>query len=274
MPSASARLVLAAELAVNVIAVPVVPFVHRDGHEVVGRRGRVRLAARDGSSALLRISSLSRATCARHLFGGCSPQGSCALVKMLGDEVHLVAAFFEHALRPADVAFFAAVGKRCLACQGRRSRRGSSFGSTLRIASANRIVFQHVLVEFHVAELPRPPHFVADAPVLDAVRLGVAVLRRASEPPIVSLEPFAVFDFLRGRIVVAKAGVNGDHRLGADLVAEVDELVDAEVVVLDAGPGRILARRPAIAGADAVAPVVAADEVSAGPAVDRRSSVA
>ena len=130
------------------------------------------------------------------------------------------------------------------------------------------VVLLRVLAELHVAKLPLAPHFVADAPVLDAVRLGVAVLRRATSRRSCRRRR-CVFDFLGGRVVVAEAGVDGDHRLGADFAAEVDEFVDADVVVLDAGPGGILARRPAVAGADAVAPVVAAHEVAAGPAVDR-----
>ena len=55
---------------------------------------------------------------------------------------------------------------------------------------------------------------------------------------------------------------------------KVHELVEADVVGLDALPGRVLARRPAVAVADAVLPVVAADEVAARPAVDGRVELA
>ena len=73
---------------------------------------------------------------------------------------------------------------------------------------------------------------------------------------------------------VAKAAVHRDVRLGANQPAERHELVDPDVVVLHALPRGVLARRPPVALADAVAPVVAAHEVAAGPAVDRRVQLA
>src|SRR3990172_3865552 len=46
--------------------------------------------------------------------------------------------------------------------------------------------------------------------------------------------------------------------------------MNTDIVVLDALPGRIFARRTLVALADAVAPIVAADEIAARPAIDRR----
>src|SRR5262249_46572505 len=82
-----------------------------------------------------------------------------------------------------------------------------------------------------------------------------------------------IFNFLGGGIIVAKAGVDGDHRLGVNFAAEIEELVDADIVRINSGPRRILACRGAITRTDAVAPVVAADGVSAGPAVDRATEL-
>ena len=72
-----------------------------------------------------------------------------------------------------------------------------------------------------------------------------------------------------GSVGVAEAGIHGDEGIGADLFAELDEFVGAEVVVLDSAPGGVSPRWTAVSITDSVAPVVAAHKVSAGPAVDR-----
>src|SRR6185436_11763854 len=112
-------------------------------------------------------------------------------------------------------------------------------------------------------------HLVADPPPLHGVGKSVAVLgplpaHRRGRGAV------HIFHLLGGRFDAAEAGVDRDVGLGADLADEHQELVDADVVRLDAPPGRVLARRAAVALADAVLPVVAAHEVPAGPAVDRR----
>jgi hypothetical protein len=53
------------------------------------------------------------------------------------------------------------------------------------------------------------------------------------DPPLAADRFFGaigILDFLRCGIVVAEAGVDGDHRLGADFVTEIEELVDTDVV--------------------------------------------
>ena len=79
-----------------------------------------------------------------------------------------------------------------------------------------------------------------------------------------------VLDLLGRALRPAEAGVDRHVRLGPDLTAERHELVEPDVVGLDAFPGRVLARRPPVALTDAVLPVVAAHEVAARPAVDGR----
>ncbi len=128
------------------------------------------------------------------------------------------------------------------------------------------------MIEHHVPQLPRAPHLVADAPVLHPERLGGAVFDAPAAPQGLR-RPVAVLELRGGGVGVAKPRVHRDPGLGLDQPAEAHELVHAEIVVLDAGPGRIRARRTAIAVADAVAPVVAADEIAARPAVDRGSQV-
>ena len=129
------------------------------------------------------------------------------------------------------------------------------------------IVLQDIVLHLHEPELPGSEHLVADAPVFHPVRLLVAVLD-APAPANGIGATVGILDPLGGGIGVAEARVGGDHRLGADLAAEDHELVGAEIVVLDAGPGRVLAGRAAVTVPDAVAPVVAAHEVATRPAVD------
>ena len=87
-------------------------------------------------------------------------------------------------------------------------------------------------------------------------------------PSGVVAAPFAYSTSSRADSGPSLAGVDRDVRLGADQAHQVHELVEAHVVVLDALPGRVLARRPAVGVADAVLPVVPAHEVAARPAVD------
>ena len=98
----------------------------------------------------------------------------------------------------------------------------------------------------------------------------MAVLRRGACPSACRRPPLAYSTSSTAACDVAQPAVDGDVGLGLEQPAEGHELVDAEVVVLDALPGRVLARRAAVAVADAVVPVVAADEIAARPAIDRR----
>ena len=72
----------------------------------------------------------------------------------------------------------------------------------------------------------------------------------------------------------AGAHVDAQHGRGVDLAAELDELVGAKLVGFDRLPGQFAAARALLFGADAVEPVVAAEEVAAGVADDRVRLVA
>ena len=61
---------------------------------------------------------------------------------------------------------------------------------------------------------------------------------------------------------IALAAVHYHVRFRAQQLAEAHELVHAEIVVFDAFPRGILARRSAVGIAQAVAPIVTADEVA------------
>jgi hypothetical protein len=111
------------------------------------------------------------------------------------------------------------------------------------------------------------PHLVSDRPPLAAEWRPLAVLR-AKRAHWRGRGAVDVFDLVGRRGDVAQAAVDGDVRLGADEAAKRHELVDADVVVFNALPCRVLARRTAITIADAIPPVVAADEVPARPPVD------
>ncbi len=177
---------------------------------------------------------------------------------MLGDHVHVVGTMLEHAARPAALAAVAQIA----------GADEHQVGIRFTHCASDQVVLQHVLVELHETELPPTPHLVADTPVFDGERFSVSILDSPRAADRVD-RAVAVVDLLSGGIVIAESGVGGDHRLGVDLTTKVDEFVDADVVMLDSGPSGIVTGRAAIAVADAVAPIVAADEVATRPAIHR-----
>ena len=127
--------------------------------------------------------------------------------------------------------------------------------------------FFHVVVGVHVPDLPAAVHLVAEAPVPDAVRLGVTVGSSEICPRRVA-GAVAVLDPRLGFVHRARAHVDADIGLGLDRAAVLDELVGAEAIRLLGVPGELGAPRPLVPGADAIEPVIAADEVAARPAQD------
>ena len=128
------------------------------------------------------------------------------------------------------------------------------------------------------------PRLVADAPVADVERIAIAPPRAQIRHRRRAGGRVAVFNPL---VQVARrqaAHVGGDVRRRAGQTAEVDELVRAEPIGIEAlrsgGGGAILtgtrvgpevrAARAAVGRADAVAPVVTVGEAATRPADDRR----
>ena len=125
-----------------------------------------------------------------------------------------------------------------------------------------------VLGGTRVTDLPRAVHLVAETPGPDAVRLGMAIGR----PPVGDLGAcrcVAVLDEVARRVGAAGPEVHREHRLHAGQARPGDELVGADRVGLDRPPGEVVPLGPPVAGADAILPVVAGDEVPARIA-DRR----
>src|SRR5207237_1524816 len=79
----------------------------------------------------------------------------------------------------------------------------------------------------------------------------------------------AVLDVIGGVLNRARAEIHPQHRLDAQLAAEIDELVGAELIGFDGAPGQLASPRAFVPRADAVAPVVAADEIPARVTHDR-----
>ena len=193
-------------------------------------------------------------------------------VEVLADQVHVVQDVEEQAARP--VRGRERIGDD-LAAQAQRLlglRHGVGHGPARderdRWIDAphglrEEPVLDHELRERPHAELPLAPGLVADAPVLDAVGLGMAVLRAQAAHPR-GRRAVRVLDVLRRRPGVAEAGVDGDVRLHAEQTAQRHELVRADVVGLDRVPGGIEHGRAPVAVADGLAPIVGGHEVAAG----------
>ena len=236
--------VAGAELAEDMRAVPIVPLVLADADVAAAEAVELLAVASVGVGG--------GAERARRLHDMGEQPGAILPVDMLGHVVHAVGAVAEHGAAPVADGAHADGDDR-----GVDGAEGVDEG----------VVALGVLFEGDIAELPVAVHLVADADEADAPGLGAAVggAEAAHRGVRGAVE---VGELVDGVLGAAEAGVDGDVGLGAEQVAEGHELVDADIVVLDAGPGGVLAGRAAVAVADAVAPVVAGDEVAAGPAVD------
>ena len=238
-----------AKLAVQMVAVPVVPLVQRDADVFALERFQRAPVAAVGVG--LQSHSL------RHLADVGDQVGFFAAVEMLADQVHVIGTMGHHALAPGA---------------GRADRHELDRGVFRAHGIGKHVVLLDVLLQRHVPELPAAVHLVADAPPLDPVRLGVAVFSAEATQGRVR-GAVGVLELLDGRGHLALTAVDDHQRLGIELAAQEHELVEPEIVVLHARPGRVLSRRPAVAVADPVAPVVAADKVAARPTVDGRVEV-
>src|ERR1017187_1349234 len=235
-----------AQLTEVVRSVPVVPLVHRDADILAGQRGEPAavFAVCVGHSADLRRNL-------GHMRRELRP---VLPVQMLTDEIHEIGALREHLLAPSPHV---------------ANADGPYAGINLAHGLDYAVMLLYVLFERHVAELPRAIHLVAYREPLHAKRLRVAVLgaKLAQGRAGGTVE---VLHLLRGGALVGQAGIHGDIGFRADLAHQRHVLVNADVVGLDALPCGILARWPLVRIADAVLPVVAADEVAARPPVHRR----
>src|SRR5688572_21051654 len=132
--------------------------------------------------------------------------------------------------------------------------------------------FPHVVFGCEGPDLPLPVHLVAQSPVLDVVRLLMAVL--APEVGPVSIAgTVAVLDPGLRLIHRTRAHVDADVGLGPEQATVLDKLVRAEAVGFFGGPREIHLPRTLLARTDPVGPVVSADEVPTGPAQDRYPQV-
>ena len=125
-----------------------------------------------------------------------------------------------------------------------------------------------VFVGCLVADLPRPVHLVAEAPVLDRERLGAAVLL-AQVAPGAAGRAVDVFDEIARLIEPARAEIDRQHHLRIGGFAPLREFVHPDRVGLGRMPGEVEPRRAILARTDPVLPIVSGDEIAAGIAHDR-----
>ena len=84
----------------------------------------------------------------------------------------------------------------------------------------------------------------------------------------------AVLEHGARSVEIARAEIDGEHRLGAGLLAPFDEFVGADRVRFERAPRKIETDGPLGARADAVFPIVGGDEVAARIADQRQVQVA
>ena len=83
----------------------------------------------------------------------------------------------------------------------------------------------------------------------------------------------AVFNQVSRGITAPGTEVDRHHRLDARCLAPVHEFIGAETVGLGAEPCKVKTGRPLVDRTDAVFPVIAGDEISAGVTHDRRTKL-
>jgi hypothetical protein len=177
-----------------------------------------------------------------------------------GEVIHVLPRLFQRHAIPIRVSRHLVVGGAAQDRLDRRIHPAHQLGGLTR--------FGAVFVRFEVPHLPGTVHLVADAPVLDIVRRGVTVF--GAQVGIVGAGGcVAIIDQVARGLDRAGAHVDAQHRRGVDGFAEAHEFVGAKLVGLQRLPGQLAAARAQLLRADAVEPVVAAEEVAAGIA-DRR----
>ena len=146
-----------------------------------------------------------------------------------------------------------------------------------RIDSDHRLPIPEVIarVGIRVGVPPHPvaPNLVPQLPGLHAERLGMTVLR-AQRSILGRRGAVDVLDPRRGFIGgrTATLDVDDEMRLGAEVLAEADELVSAEVARFAlVRPGQVDPLGPLVARPDAPHPVIVLRDVPAGPADEARA---
>ena len=232
-----------------VVAVPGVPLVQGDLHDLLGALVGLDVVRRGDARAQERVQIRIRGQVRRDV-------ALVAVVAVHREEVHVVVRPLEHLAVPLGV--------------GRDLRGGGPAGDQLDrgvdpLHHLGGLVGDvAVLVRGLGAGLPGAVHLVAQAPDAEVVRLLVAV-GDAQVAPVRAAGEVAVFDQVRGLLGRAGAQVHRDHGVGPGLLAPVGELVDAELVRLQARPGVVQAAGALVLGADAVLPMVFVCKAAARP---------
>ena len=125
-----------------------------------------------------------------------------------------------------------------------------------------------IFVRRLVADLPWAVHLVAEAPVLDAERRGMAVLL-AKIAPVAARRPVHVFDKVARLVETARTEVDCEHHLGAGGAAPLREFMHADRIGLGRVPREIEPCGALFARPHAVFPIVGGHEIASGIAHNR-----
>ena len=147
----------------------------------------------------------------------------------------------------------------CARCQKDDGRIGLAHGL------CKFIVFENVVFQVSVAELPRSIGLVANIPIPDTVRRGMAVPSAPCAHGCIH-RSIQVLNLVRRRVRIAKARVYGDVWFHSKEFAQGHEFVQAHIVDLHGVPSIIEHRRALVDVAHGVVPAPVGDEIAPGQA--------
>ena len=235
-------------LAVLGIVIPDVPLVERQTDMLVTADFKADLFA-DGGDLLNELA---------HLLAACKEIHDVALmVRIILMERQIV-----------DVGIALAEDLLLPSAEGRHRAVGAAAGDGLNgrvehLHELGRLAGDAAVFRGRLrADLPGAVHLVAEAPELDVIG-GFAAVFAALVRPVGVHVAVAVFQQFHGVLRGAGAEVHGHHRLRADALAPLQEFIRADLIRLNGAPSHVRADGTLVLRTDAVAPVVAGQEVAA-----------
>ena len=114
-----------------------------------------------------------------------------------------------------------------------------------------------------MSNLPRAIHFITQAPELNIVRFGIAVLF-AQFAVVRALIQVAIFQQLHRLCHTASTQIDGHHHIGVGFFRPIREFIQTHFIGFHHAPGQINALGAVFFGTDAIFPFVSGNKIAAG----------